>query len=539
MLLPLSLLQLAELLLPVSLLVGAAVAKPSAFNIKAHGTGYRYQSGTSNINAKDINVTTTNDLSYTVEIFIGGESFTVILDTGSTDLWVNTKNRNVKLVNTTDLTTGIAYGKGQVLGNIDFAEVKIGDFVIESQAFLNPSEITDFDTAGVDGIMGMGFDVANIYNTIQRAWGTAAADTLGRAPITSLFAQNPTLPNNFDVQLGRTSELDDVADGTFLISAHDPDFAKVTAAPLLPRIDATHWSIVMDAMHINGKQFAFNKSRIMGAPAGKVVAALDTGFSFPPLPPPAVDAIYGSIPGAKFDPVGDMWIVPCTAATNLSFTFSGQEFYVHPLDLTFPLVTEITVDGAVKNITACINTYQYLTLDPNSFAGFDIILGDAFLRNVYASFDYGDYYPANHTNGLPFVQMVSTTNPATMWQEFRDSRAAALKELPAEFPPDVVVKYDAEQAASTQAPQQFGATGSAASESDSSEEGGDSWSKKYGTLALALLGANLAVGLAVLGVTLTMCVRGTKGKSGSRYAPVRFKEAAGDDYERGAMKYSD
>ena len=38
------------------------------------------------------------------------------------------------------------------------------------------------------------------------------------------------------------------------------------------------------------------------------------------------------------------------------------------------------------NATACVNTYQYLTLDPSSFVGFDVILGDAFLRNVYASY---------------------------------------------------------------------------------------------------------------------------------------------------------
>ena len=142
--------------------------------------------------------------------------------------------------------------------------------------------------------MGMAFDVSNIYSTIQRAWGTPAADALGRAPITSLFAQHPTLPNNFDVQLGRTSELEDIADGTFIISGHEAEFEAVTKAPQLPRIDSAHWSIVMDGMLINGKQFAFNKSRIVGAPSGTIVAALDTGFSFPPLPRPAVDAIYGS-----------------------------------------------------------------------------------------------------------------------------------------------------------------------------------------------------------------------------------------------------
>ncbi len=169
--------------------------------------------------------------------------------------------------------------------------------------------------------MGMAFDVASIYSALQRAWGTSAADALGRAPITSLFAQNPSFPNNFDVKLGRTSELEDIADGTFLISAHEAGFESVVDAPQLPRIDSSHWSIVMDAMNVNGKPFAFNRSRITGAPKGTVVAALDTGFSFPPLPAPAVDAIYSSIPGAEFDEQSGMWIVPCTAATNLSFVF--------------------------------------------------------------------------------------------------------------------------------------------------------------------------------------------------------------------------
>ena len=59
---------------------------------------------------------------------------------------------------------------------------------------------------------------------------------------------------------------------------------------------------------------------------------------------------------------------------------------MHPLDLTWPLVFQMpTSNNKMANATVCINTYQYLTLDPNSFVGFDIILGDAFLRNVYAS----------------------------------------------------------------------------------------------------------------------------------------------------------
>ena len=59
--------------------------------------------------------------------------FTVNLDTGSTDLWVNTTGRTIQLTNTTDLEVTIEYGKGSVAGNIDCAELMIGDFTIPSQ----------------------------------------------------------------------------------------------------------------------------------------------------------------------------------------------------------------------------------------------------------------------------------------------------------------------------------------------------------------------------------------------------------------------
>lgn len=64
---------------------------------------------------------------------------------------------------------------------------------------------------------------------------------------------------------------------------------------------------------------------------------------------------------------------------------SDEPFPVHPLDLTAVAQTVVTLDGQDQNVTYCYNTYQYLDLDPTNFAGFDAVLGDAFLRNVYAS----------------------------------------------------------------------------------------------------------------------------------------------------------
>ena len=62
-----------------------------------------------------------------------------------------------------------------------------------------------------------------------------------------------------------------------------------------------------------------------------------------------------------------------------------------------------------ENVTVCLNTYQYLTLDPTEFSGFDLILGDAFLRSVYALYGYPD---VQDPRAAPYIQMLSVRPPA-------------------------------------------------------------------------------------------------------------------------------
>ena len=179
-----------------------------------------------------------------------------------------------------------------------------------------------FDLGSYDGILGMAFDMGSIHSTVHDAWGTEAADHLALSPMTALFAQEPTLPNNFDVQLSRpASELDDTADGLLAISQHIAGYENVVNAPQLPRVAPQHWSVAMDGMLINGQTFSFNRSVIEGVPAGKIAAALDTGSSFPTLPSAAIDAIYGSVPGALYDPVSEAWFLPCDSSPNVTFVF--------------------------------------------------------------------------------------------------------------------------------------------------------------------------------------------------------------------------
>lgn len=191
-------------------------------------------------------------------------------------------------------------------------------------AFLLATETEDFSAYG-DGILGLGFNsFSSVYKMLSRTYGVDVAAQTGNTPMPALFAQQPSLPRTVDIQLSREDELRDTTQGTFLIGEHDANFQNVTNAPRLPVVSpGSRWAVVLDAMNINGAPFTFNKSSVPGTPDGKVVALLDTGYSFPPLPPAAVDAIYSSIPGAVRDPsLGFPWVVPCNASMKLSFVFA-------------------------------------------------------------------------------------------------------------------------------------------------------------------------------------------------------------------------
>ncbi|KAM5530345.1 hypothetical protein V8D89_015986, partial [Ganoderma adspersum] len=482
--------------------------------------------------ADNLGVFTLGDLWYAIEITLGGQDFAVQLDTGSSDLWLLTTNSSVALTNTTDLSASERYGGDEVYGNIAFADLLITEgLVISGQAFLNVSDLgamPDFDDDTFDGIIGMAFDAGSIFCTVAQEWGTEAADDLALShQQNSLFASDPNLPNSFDIQLDRLSETEDGSGGSITFAAHAPGFDAVADVPHLLRVgnDSQYWSVAMDEMLINGESFLFNQSVIYGAPVGSVVAALDSGSSFPYLPPAAIVAIYKSIPGALYDPNAGAWLVPCVASANVTFIFGGQQFPVHPLDLTFPFAATLTInEDWDTDITMCTNAYQPLdTPGPTASDGYDIILGVAFLQNVYISFNYGDFDPTTNPYGTPFVQMLSTTNASTMWDDFRSARADTLRQFPLPLDPTLIVAYEngSDPTTDTSGSDQVNARASvsgAVSTGDSDDTaaaqgGSDGWGDKHGNAVLGLLGAILVVCIicaALLVVTVTMLVRRRK-----------------------------
>ena len=63
---------------------------------------------------------------------MGGKEFPIQLDTGSSDVWVQTPFE-LELTNTTDLNTTLTFGIGQASGNVAFADLQFGPHKVPGQ----------------------------------------------------------------------------------------------------------------------------------------------------------------------------------------------------------------------------------------------------------------------------------------------------------------------------------------------------------------------------------------------------------------------
>ncbi|KZT10145.1 acid protease, partial [Laetiporus sulphureus 93-53] len=352
---------------------------------------------------------------------IGGQDLLIQLDTGSSDLWVSLPSGQFEFTNVTDITAQETYGIGAVTGTIVFANASLGDHFVYNQGtyFLACRLSSHTDLHNVRGILGLSFDAGSTVDVdVVEAFG--ANSTAGVSFLVNLFLQNPNMSHFFTTQLGRTDDPQYTMEGFFTIGDYVPGLEAVAQQPQLERFpnssptgNPPRWSTVMSGMTVNGEPFAFNASGVPGTPNGSVVAVLDTGFTFPPIPEEAVTFIYGSIEGAYFDNNSSLWIVPCENATQLEFQFENMSVPIHPLDLT--TVVEL------NNQTVCVNTFRATTFPVND--QFDIILGDAFLKNVYASFNYGNW-SASDPDAIPYIQLLPTTNLTAAFDEFAQVRSS-------------------------------------------------------------------------------------------------------------------
>ncbi|KAG8216943.1 aspartic peptidase domain-containing protein [Butyriboletus roseoflavus] len=353
------------------------------------------------------------------------KDFTLVIDTGSSDLWV-IDSQKLKVDSTTNTTVNLTYGIGFAYGNIVYGPVSFGGYDVDHQAFLSVSKPSD---QGSEGIIGLGLDG---LSALERTTKNASTQSV----MANMFAQHPSTPHLIGLALERSDDGEKTAGGFLTIGEYDPQFRNVTYTPKIPvtPTSASRWTVAMDAMTINGKHFTL-KSAVQGTKKGQAIALIDSGTSLAYIPPDAVNAIYSAFNGAvHVNTVNqDAWFVPCLGQVNLSFTFANSAYPINPMELSSP----VRVIDQSNQYTVCINTFR--TPFDNTQRDLDFLLGDIFMRNVYSVFNFGNGSTTtthgnedNNAKGAS-IQLLSRTNRDQVFANFETQRKRSLEAYPPLF----------------------------------------------------------------------------------------------------------
>ncbi|KAJ6567113.1 aspartic peptidase domain-containing protein [Mycena capillaripes] len=513
----------------------------------------------------DNNIINNYNDRYTVNLTVAGTTVNVMLDTGSTDAWVAPIGGISGSFNDTGAVALIAYGDGSnfVNGSVGLATVEIAGFTILNQAFINVTNSVGEESdqsSGIFGLVGLGFDGpgGSIPSSLTAA-GFNGTD-VGKSVLSSIYAQNPDKGQFFSFSLSRVGDVADTADASLVISGFDDKYATVQSAPLLPQFPANSgaWSVLTEGISVGGAAIPWT-SFSTDVPNGQTIVLFDTGTTNFLVPAELRDAIYSAVPGAvlaknssipnlKFSEDEDVWVVPCNTAVNMTTKFAGQDFPIHPLDIT-DMSFLVGPDG--KNYTVCTGS---ITNGGSILGGgLDALYGDSFLRNVYSVFSFG-----NDTT-TPHVQLLADTVTDQAAADFATVRAELLEDSPPELAPqDIINLFDGPSSSASATPTAFSTPASASAATptanpapactipagsdavansgkasvnlaDNASSSTDSTVAKYGPIIVGLLAANLVILLLVAFLGVMSFVRNGRSAGPTRalnpsYQPVKLKE---------------
>ena len=303
---------------------------------------------------------------YFSDIAIGTppQEFKVVLDTGSSNLWVPSQDCGSIACylhskydhgeSSTYKKNGsefeIRYGSGELSGYISQDTVQIGDLKIKNQLFAEATQEPGlaFAFGRFDGIMGLGYDTISV-NHITPPFYSMIDQGLLDEPVFAFYLSSTDSGEESEAIFGGVNE--------------DHYSGKLTKIPLRRK---AYWEVDLDAITFGDQTAEIDATG----------AILDTGTSLIALPSTLAELLNKEI-GAKKSYNGQ-YTIECNkrdSLPDLTFTLTGHNFTIGPYDYI------LEVQGS------CIS----------SFMGFDIpepagplaILGDAFLRRYYSVYDLG------------------------------------------------------------------------------------------------------------------------------------------------------
>jgi len=321
----------------------------------------------------DVALTNYMNAQYYGPITIGtpGQTFNVIFDTGSSNLWVPSKHCSILNVacqfhNKYDSSKSssyksngtkfaIEYGSGSLSGFVSQDTVSVGGVRATGQLFAEATEEPGvaFIAGKFDGILGLGYNTISV-NGIEPVFNTLVSQGAVSQPIFSFYLNRD--------ENGRVG-------GELILGGSDSNYYKGELS-YVPVTRKAYWQIEVDQLKIGNN-----------AISQKINAIVDTGTSLLTGPTQEIERIQKAIGATSF--ISGEYLIDCNRISSLpdvDFVINGKTYTLTGADYV------LREDEGLASV--CISGFMGLDVNPGD--GPLWILGDVFIGKYYTEFDLGN-----------------------------------------------------------------------------------------------------------------------------------------------------
>ncbi|KAG2355960.1 aspartic peptidase A1 [Suillus spraguei] len=315
------------------------------------------------------------DSSYFGTVAIGTPpvSFNVILDTGSSDLWVadqacTTGCSKVQLFNDLSSSTfhnlsqpfNIEYGSGAATGTLGQDVVQMAGFSVPNQIFGVVTQATSgLLNPPVSGLLGLAW-LGIATSKAVPFWQTLASSGAWSDPVMAFQLTRFVNASNVNAEEPGGSFTMGFVNSSLYTGTID--YQSISSQ--------SYWILPMTSLSVQGSSITI--------PSGSSSnSAIDTGTTLVGGPSSAIQNIFAQIPGSQ-PGTGNWqgyWTYPCSTAVNVAISFGGPSWPISPADFQLTKISS----------SQCVGAFFELN---TSGSAPDWIVGDTFLKNVYSVFRY-------------------------------------------------------------------------------------------------------------------------------------------------------
>ncbi|KAF7363006.1 Acid protease [Mycena venus] len=308
---------------------------------------------------------TNEDDTYVVSTKVGTQTFSLIVDTGSSNTWVGSGTRYTP--GSTAVNSGkafsVTYGSGSVSGTEFTDTVTVGGLTVTKQGVGDGTRSSGFQ--GVDGIIGFG--------PVDLTEDTVSGQTTVPTVMDNLRSQGTITTEVLGVSfLPESGSDDDDTNGELTLGGTDS--SKFTGS--ITFVSRTATSPYSEFWGISVSSITFGSTTLSGA----ANAVVDTGTTLIFIPTAAYNAFL-SASGGRTDASSGLATWTTEPTSNFAFNIGGVSRTLTPSQFLIP-----KAQYGVFGLTGS-NFFGWIADGGSVAADVNFIIGQKFLENYYSVFD--------------------------------------------------------------------------------------------------------------------------------------------------------